>query len=249
LSAVFDPTKLGDAAIPRRLKVTSAAVLPAGWTSGRLPQPALPIDECVQILLRKRRIREAPELQALRRLGACPYAVARHGVVRAAAFAAREQEKQDRLKPVAIDALKYFKYEGPRLRTELHFAWVRAERLLDLTDQLDILDVDAAALSDATSSLRDLLNDARGGIASAHRELSKFGGNVWRLSFVRALFTEWWVLTGKDPKASPGPCQDFICAAWCSLSPLATPTDADWGSAIKVALTRCQPGQWRAVNP
>jgi hypothetical protein len=68
--------------------------------------------------------------------------------------------------------------------------------------------------------------------------LSKYPGNVWRLSFVSSLFEGWWVLTGKDPKASPRPCQEFVCAAWCSLSPRAAPTDADWGGAIKVALAR-----------
>lgn len=247
MSSIFDPTALGHRDVARRLKVSSATVLPANWAPRRLPRPTLPIDQNVETLLKKRRIRDVSELQTLCRLGACPYAIARYGVVRAATFAAREQEKQDRSKPIAIDALKYLKDEGPKLRAALHYAWVRAERLIDLSDELDLSDVDAAMLSEGTSALRDFLNDAQAGIASAHRELSKYGGNVWRLSFVRALFAEWWLLTGKDPKSSPGPCQDFICAAWCSLSPAAAPTDADWGSAIKVALARCQPGQWRSI--
>jgi hypothetical protein len=71
--------------------------------------------------------------------------------------------------------------------------------------------------------------------------------NVWRLSFVGALFVEWWVLSGKDPKPSLGPRQDFICAARYSPSPLAASTDADGGSAITVALARSKPGQWRVV--
>jgi hypothetical protein len=117
--------------------------------------------------------------------------------------------------------------------------------LLDASGQLNLSAVDAEALSDAMLSLRDHLGEAHAGIVSALRDLSKYRGNVWRLSFVAALFAEWWVLTGKDPKPSAGPCQDFICEAWCSLSPVATTTDADWASAIKVARSRYKPGAWR----
>jgi hypothetical protein len=97
------------------------------------------------------------------------------------------------------------------------------------------------ALLGALSRSRELLESSSGDIASLHRQLY-----VWRLGFVRSLFEGWWVLTGKDPKSSPGPSGLHLCCL-CSLSPAAAPTDADWGSAIKVALTRCQPGQWRVV--
>jgi hypothetical protein len=100
---------------------------------------------------------------------------------------------------------------------------------------------------DALSRSREILENSTRDSVALHKKLSRYRGDVWRLSFVRALFAEWWLLTGKDPKSSPRPCQDFICAAWCSLSPAAAPTDADWGSAIKVALARCEPGEWRIV--
>ncbi len=200
----FNPAAVADRDIARRLKISSDAALPSGWAAGHFPRPALPIDECVRELLRKRRIRESADLRAIHRLGVCPYALARYGVVRAALHAGVEQEKQDN---VSLPQGK--------------------------------------PLLEAMSRSRRLLETGSQAIASLHRDLSKHRGNVWRLSFVTALFAEWWVLTAKDPKASPGPCHDFICAAWCSLSPVAAPTDADWASAIKVAKSRCKPGEWR----
>jgi hypothetical protein len=245
LIASFDPTTIGQRDLARRLKVVSRAELPSGWAPGRLPRPTLPIDECVQILRRKRRLRDPVELRRQHPLGICPFALARHGALRAALYAASEQEKQDSLKPVVLDALKYLREEGPRLRTALYAGEVRAEVIRANLDQLGDAVPRIKRLCESLSRSRELLEATAEGIVSARRDLSKRRGNVWRLSFVTALFAEWWILTAHDPKASPGPCQEFICAAWCSLSPLAAPTDADWGSAIKVARSRCRAGSWR----
>jgi hypothetical protein len=230
--------------IERRLKISGAA-LPAGWVAGRLPRPTLPIDESVQVLLRKKRIRVAADLERMHRFGSCPYAVARSGVVRAALYAGTQQIKQDKLKPRVVEALKYLKDEGPTLCARLYWAEVRAERILGASEQFGISMPSLKRLFDALSRTRGLLESTNDGIASLHHELSKYRGNVWRLSFVTALFAEWWILTNRDPVASLGPCQEFICAAWCSLSPHAAATDADWGSAIRVARSRCKPGEWR----
>ena len=56
-------------------------------------------------------------------------------------------------------------------------------------------------------------------------------------SALSVLFSlEWWALTGKDPKPSAGPCQDFICAAWCSLSPSAIKVSPLLGQIGRMAL-------------
>jgi hypothetical protein len=242
--AAFNPGAVADREIERRLKISGAA-LPAGWVAGRLPRPTLPIDESVQVLLRKKRIRDAVDLQAMHRFGSCPYAVARSGVVRAALCAGIQQIRQDQLKPRVVDALKYLKDEGPKLRAAVYWAEVRAECILGASEQLGVSIPSLKRLFEALSRSRRLLESTNDGIASLHHELSKYRGNVWRLTFVTALFAEWWILTNRDPVASPGPCQEFICAAWCSLSPHAAATDADWGSAIRVARSRCKPGEWR----
>lgn len=126
-------------------------------------------------------------------------------------------------------------------------AELNAQVLVDGLDALELSLPRRKGVFESLSRSREILENATGDIASLHKQLSKHRGNVWRLSFVSSLFAGWWVPTGKDPKSVLGPCQDFICAAWCSLAPAAAPTDADWGSAIKVALARCKPGQWRAV--
>jgi len=240
----FDPSTVTQRELAKRLRVTAEAP-PPGWVAGRLPRPALPIDECVSELIRKRRICASADLRAIHPLGACPYAVARSAVLRAASHARIQQSYENELRPAVAAAVKYLKDEGRRLANVIHGAERKAQVLVDGLDLLELSLPRGKALLGALSRSRELLDSGTGDIASLHKQLSKYRGGVWRLSFVRALFTEWWVLTGKDPKASPGPCQDFICAAWCSLSPLAAPTDADWGSAIKVALARCKPDQWR----
>jgi hypothetical protein len=240
----FNPATVAHHDIARRFEISSDAVLPSGWAAGHSPRPALPIDKCVGELLRKRWIRKPSDLQDIHRLGVCPYALARYGVVRAAHHAGVEQEKRNKLKPV-LAALKYLRDYGPKVHDELCWAEWRVHVLLEASEQLGVSLPRLKPLLEAMSRSRRLLEKGSQAIASRHRDLSKYRGNVWRLSFVTALFTVWWVLTEKDPKASPGPCQDFICAAWCSLSPVAAETDADWTSAIKVAKSRCKPGEWR----
>src|ERR1700753_1968535 len=71
-----NPSNVTQRALAKRLKVTAEA-LPAGWIAGRLPRPALPIDECVSGLVLKRRIRSPADLRALHPLAVCPYALAR----------------------------------------------------------------------------------------------------------------------------------------------------------------------------
>ncbi|WLB24142.1 hypothetical protein [Bradyrhizobium japonicum] len=243
MSTPFDPSALDLCDLARRLKVESASALPAGWRAGRFPGPAaLPIDECVRDLLKRRRIRQPAELQAIHRLGVCPYAIARYGILRAASFARQEAEKQ-KSKPAVIAALKGLKQELPRLCISLDCSIRLVQPLIDASGQLELSAVHPEALSNAILSLRNQLG--RADVPAVLGELSKYRGNVWRHNFVTALFAEWWVLTCKDPKPSAGPSQEFISAAWCSLSPLATTMDADWASAIKVALSRCKPGAWR----
>jgi hypothetical protein len=171
--------------------------------------------------------------------------VARLAVLRAASHARIQQSYEDELRPAVASAVKHFKDEGRWLRSVIYGAERKAQVLVDGLDLLELSLPRGKALLGALSRSRELLESSTGDIAALHKQLSRYRGGVWRLSFVRALFAEWWLLTGMDPKSSPGPCQDFICAAWCSLSPAAAPTDADWGSAIKVALARCQPGEWR----
>jgi hypothetical protein len=245
LTIPFNPAAVAQRDIAGRLKISSDAALPPGWAARHFPRPPLPIDECVRELLRKRWIREPADLRAIHRLGVCPYALARYGVVRAALHAGVEQEKQDKLKPRVLDALKYLRDYGSKVRSELCWAEWRVHFLLEASEPLGVSLPQLKPLLGAMSRSRRLLETGSQAIASLHRDLSKHRGNVWRLSFVTALFAEWWVLTAKDPKASTGPCQDFICAAWCSLSPVAAATDADWASAIKVAKSRCKPGEWR----
>jgi hypothetical protein len=240
----FNPANVTRRALAKRLKVTDEA-LPAGWDAGRIPRPALPIDACVSELIRKRRIRAPANLKAIHPLGACPYAMARSAVLRAASHARIQQSIEDEVRPKVGAAAKYFKDEGRWLRSVIYGAERRAQIIVDGLDPLELSLPLGKPLLGALSQSRELLENISGDITALHKQLSRYRGGVWRLGFVRALFAEWWLLTGKDPKSSPGPCQEFICAAWCSLSLEAAPTDADWGSAIKVALARCQPGEWR----
>ena len=242
----FNPEAVAHSSLAKRLRVCDG-MLPPDWVARRLPEPALPIDECVHRLIRKGWIRNDADLRAAHKLGECPFAVARFGVMRAAVYAGTLQSNENDVKPAVFAALKYLKEDAPRLCIQLYPAEMRAQLLLGRLDLLGLSLPRLKRLYDALSRSRILLESMNDDIASLHRELSKHRGNVWRLSFVTALFAEWWVLTAKDPKSSPGPCQEFICAAWCSLSPSAAPTDADWGSAIKVGLARCEPGRWRVV--
>ena len=77
----FDHSTVAHRDLAKRLKMTAGA-LPPGWVAGRLPRPSIPIDECVdQLLIRKRRIiRACAELRAIHPLGTCPHAVARSAV-------------------------------------------------------------------------------------------------------------------------------------------------------------------------
>jgi hypothetical protein len=240
----FNPSTVTQRELTKSLRVAGEA-LPPGWVAGRIPRPALPIDECVSELIRKRRIRAAANLTASHPLGACPYAVARSAVLRAASHARIQQSYENELRPAVAAAVKYFKDEGRWLRSVIYGAERKAQVLVDGLDLLELDLPHRGALLESLSRTYELLENSTGDITALHKQLSRYRGDVWRLGFVSSLFEGWWVLTGKDPKSSPGPCQDFICAAWCSLSPLAAPTDADWGSAIKVALARSEPSQWR----
>jgi hypothetical protein len=62
-SKTFDPAAVAQRDLAKRLRVTAEA-LPPGWFDGRIPSPSLPIDKCVDLLLRKRRIRAPAELRA-----------------------------------------------------------------------------------------------------------------------------------------------------------------------------------------
>jgi hypothetical protein len=245
----FDPSTVAPRDLAKQLETTADA-LPLGWVAGRLPQPPLPIDDCVnELLIRKPRVlRASAELRAIHPLGACPYAVARSAVVHAASYAGTQQSYEKELRPKVARAAKYLKDEGRWLSDVIYGAELEAQVLRDGLDPLELSFPDGEELLGSLSRSRQLLEGASDDFTSLHKQLSKYRGNVWRLSFVRSLFNEWWVLTGKDPKPSPGPCQDFICAAWCTLSERAADTNADWGSAIKTALNRCQPGQWRDVR-
>ena len=170
---------------------------------GRIPRPALPIDECVSELIRKRRIRAAANLTAIHPLGACPYAVARSAVIRAASQARIQQSYESELKPKVAAAVKHFKDEGRWLGDVMYGAEVKAHILVDGLDLLQLSFPRRKALLAALSRSRELLESTSGDIASLHKQLSKHRGNVWRLSFVTSLFAGWWVLTGKNPKSSP----------------------------------------------
>jgi hypothetical protein len=245
-NGAFRPSTITRSELAKRLKVTGD-VLPAGWVAGRLPRPALPIDECVSSLVLKRRIRSPADLRARHPLGVCHFALARSAVLRAAAHARIQQSVEDEVRPEVAAAAKYFKDEGRWLRAVVFGAERKAQILVDGLDALELDLPHREDLLEALSRSRELLENSTRNFDALHKQVSRYRGDVWRLSFVRALFAGWWLLTGKDPKSSPGPCQEFICSAWCSLSPAAAPTDADWGSAIKVALARCEAGEWREI--
>jgi hypothetical protein len=64
----FDPATVALRDLAKRLRVTAEA-LPPGWVAGRIPRPSLPIDECVDQLTRKRRIRAPAELRVVHHFG------------------------------------------------------------------------------------------------------------------------------------------------------------------------------------
>jgi hypothetical protein len=94
-----------------------AKTLPAGWTAGKMPVHALPLDDFISGLLirtRKPKLRPLNELGHFR-FGECPYAVARSGVAYAVFFAAYRTEQQAARK-FSIPALRKLKNEIPELR-------------------------------------------------------------------------------------------------------------------------------------
>jgi hypothetical protein len=208
----FDHSIVAPRDLAKRLKMTADA-LPPGWVAERLPRPSLPIDDCVnELLIRKPRIlRASAELRAIHPLGACPYAVARSAVAHAASYAGTQLSYEKELRPKVARAAKYLKDEGRWLGNVIYGAELKAQVLLDGLDPLELSFPDGEKLFRSLLHARLLLEGASDDFTSLHKQLSKYRGDVWRLSFVRALFNEWW------------------------------------GSAIKIALNRCQPGQWRVV--
>jgi hypothetical protein len=182
----------------------TAEALPPGWIAGRVPRPLLPIDEYVNQLIRKRRGLASAELKAKHTLGACPYAVARSAVARAASYARTQQSYENEPGSAVTEALRYFKDGGRWLHTVICGAELKAQVLLDSLDLLGLSLPRREALYGSLSRSRHLLEGARDDIASLHKQLSRYRGNVWRLSFVGSLFAKCWVLTGKDPKPRPG---------------------------------------------
>ena len=77
-------------------------------------------------------------------------------------------------------------------------AELKAQVLLDSLDLLGLSLPRREALYGSLSRSRHLLEGARDDIASLHKQLSRYRGNVWRLSFVGSLFAECWVLTGAN---------------------------------------------------
>lgn len=242
----FDPTCIQPADLLERLQV--GRKLPPGWVTGQLPRLALPIDTCVQDdLLGKHKLRDLTDIQGLHDLGNCPFAVARSELFAAGMYAILQHRKDRLIKPFAVDVSKYLKDQLPVLPEHLQAAEIQARALvavgLSVAGEPMVRDIEKLAESLLIS--RHWIEKLQGEIASLHEHLSQPGGDIWRGAFVRSLFRTWWILADRDPKPNAGPFQRFVVAAWCSLSPDASETDADWTSAIKVQLSRCSPGEWR----
>ena len=175
----FDHSTVAHRDLAKRLKMTADA-LPPGWVAGRLPRPSIPIDECVdQLLIRKRRIiRASAELRAIHPLGACPYAVARSAVVHAASYAGTQQSYEKELRPAVAAAAKYFKDEGRGLSNAIYWAELKAQVLLDGLDPLELSLPSGKALFRSLSRSRHLLEGASDDFTSLHKQLSKYRGDV-----------------------------------------------------------------------
>jgi hypothetical protein len=170
--------------------------------------------------------------------------MARSAVAHAAVRASWHEIKAENRSSI-VAALKHLKDEGPKLRDALKRTGQALGVLMHASEYNDFRIPHLKTLTDAVVRSVIFLESTRPDIIERHLELSQHTGNVWRLSFVRGLFGSWWYLTGRDPVASAGPFQRFVIAAWCSLSPRASPDDADWRSSIQTCLKRSRPGDWR----
>jgi hypothetical protein len=246
----FDPADLPYDEISERLILGAGDKhLPDGWIAARLPRPALPVDIYLQKLLghnTKRVLRDADDLRAQHPLGVCPFALARHGIAHAASHASYRSHKDTDVRPVVVEALQSAKKTFARLCTALGPAYRDANMLLEASEHIDLEAIPRRKqLAETMLVLLSLLPSAQPAMAGLHQELSQNTGDVYRLSFVRSLAGVWWQLAGADPSPSAGPFQEFVIAAWCSLSSDAASTDADWRSAIETAMRRVGDGEWR----
>jgi hypothetical protein len=246
---VFDPTIIATfeelQQINSRLAPGSQAkTLPADWTPGKQPVPALPIDEFITNFAertRKPRLR-LPEDLKRHRLGECPYAMARAGL----AFAVREatvSRELEELRSISTGKLKELRKLSP-LRSQLLAAAGIIAAISSCQEQFEELGInrDLNRLRDRLLAAAFEIERSAPAIRGAFLERSQNRGHLWRIWFVSSLFGTWWRLTGSDPSIND-PFLKFLNAAWESLWPDADPPP--WESAIRSALRDDAGGYWR----
>ncbi len=205
----FDPTNLTTfeelQKIILRLELSpSAKALPAHWTPWSQPVPALPIDEFVTALARRKRkpLVRSPDELGCYRLGECPYAIARAGVAEAIKLATINDELND-FKAVTTSKLKDLKTELPALKLGLlsainHIGSIGSSQ--ECYQELDFSKL--SILQDRLLAALVTIRDSMPQIKALHLERSQHRGNLWRQSFVGSLFFTWWTLTNSDPSSS-----------------------------------------------
>jgi len=247
---VLDPTNIATfeelQKIVLRLAPGRARTLPAHWTPGRQPVPALPIDEFITSFAeRKRRPRlRSPHDLRCHRLGACPYAMARSGVAEAVEVAAMNGAAED-IKAFTTSKLKDLKNELPLLEPGLLSAFNHVRAIGSAQKRFQELDFSHLLnLEDRLIAVYLAIRDSMPQIEALHLERSQNRGNLWRQSFVGSLFSTWWSLTNSDPSSSSAPFLEFVSACWSSLSPDGLP-EISWESAINSSLRRDSNSSWR----
>lgn len=235
----------------KRADILAGNVYPqASWTlcpPWTKPRPTLPIDDEIERLLAKGKLRDRAEMERLR-LAKCPYASARwstaHAVLRATEEAGRVEGLACR-----AQALKKTTTIATKLAAgiEKFLADFRndyvAPTTVPGTDRVDYEELNKALArsSEAVDAIRKGLAGLRAIAEMADTERQNNppppkNAMIWLQVFCEVLGKEWSALTGKDP--APGgdsPFARFVQAAYQSLG---TEDSPDFEHQIRKMITR-----------
>ena len=236
--ADFDPLDLDIKELSARLAQSN----PRPW---KQPSNALEIDRCITTLRQRSRspkLRVREELAQLDAL-ACPYAIARAGLWRAAAYAELSSGRKEIWSRATL-AMKDFSAHATQALSTIK----RMEHALKIIYQSQEHAYDPAVCDLSATPMRDtdillaaqcIIERQKDSVRQLYQRRSQDNGNVWRIEFSASLFRSWWILTGADPTESPkGEFIGFVDAAYNSLADALPP--ANWESAIRTARKRAR---------
>lgn len=230
--ADFDPLDFDVEKLRKRLVQRN----PKPW---KQPSSPLPVDRFVTELRKRTRapkLRSPEDLSKLSEL-ACPYAIARDGILWAATHATIRLH-QNGLRPSVTAAMEQFSKDVgdgiaviQKLYGALSTIYQAQEHAFDpAVDELSETPLRDADYLLATHSMLQRLEEP---LHRLYVQRSQRVGNIWRIEFAKSLFRVWWLLTGEDPTPQ-GQFVEFVDDAYQSLAD--SLPEMSWESAINTAL-------------